>query len=118
MNDINVGLIKLLTYARDKMPEHYSLSHHKMGFLSTQYQLFPDTDLEDLCQVSLTAVEIISKDREIVHKNLETVGKEIGKYHCHTSLECPRGVMTKHFSAVVKHTNVGQIKFIKPNSQR
>ena len=41
----------------------------KMRFLSAQHQSFPDLDVEDLSQVSQTVVKVISKEREIVHKN-------------------------------------------------
>ena len=49
MNDLNLGLIDLQIFAQDDMPEHHSLSHHKVGCLATQYQSLPNADLEELC---------------------------------------------------------------------
>ena len=74
------------------MLEHYSLLHHKVGFLPTQYQSFPNVDLENLSQVSQAAVVVISKDEEIVHEDFETVDKKIGEDCRLTSIECHGGI--------------------------
>ena len=92
MDDLNLGLIHLLSFARDEMPEHYSLSHPEVGFLLTQHQSFLDADLKNLCQVSQTTVEAISKDGKIIHKDLETISKKVGEDCHHASLECRGGV--------------------------
>ena len=91
-NDLNLGLIHLQSFVQDEMLEHYSLSHHGVRFLRTQAQSFPDADLEDLSQVSQTAVEVISIDGEIVHEDLETVAKKVREDLRHASLECCGGI--------------------------
>ena len=37
-------------------------------------------------------MKVISKEREIIHEDLEAVAKEIREDSRHTSLECRRGV--------------------------
>ena len=74
------------------MPEHCSLSHHKVGFLSAQHQSFLDTHLEDLSQASEIAAEVISKDGEIIHENFETVAKKVREDCHHTYLEYHGGL--------------------------
>ena len=51
------------------LPELYSLSYHKVGFLLAQYQSFPDAYLQYLRQVSKTSFKVVSKDGEIVHED-------------------------------------------------
>ena len=41
--------------------------------------------------MSKTAVKVISKDGEIIHKDLKTVAKEVGENRRHPSLECRVG---------------------------
>ena len=59
------------------MPEHCSLLYHKMGFLPAQHQLFPDTDLQNLGQVSKIVVEVVSIDGEVIHENFQAVAKKV-----------------------------------------
>ena len=75
------------------MLEHYFLLHNIVGFLLTQYWSFPNTDLEDLSQVSETLVKVISKDREVIHEDFEIAAKEAREDHRHTSLECSGGII-------------------------
>ena len=74
------------------MPEHYSLLYHKVGFLQTQHQSFPDADLKDLSQVSQKAIEVVSKDGEIVYEDFKTVAKEVGEDCPYTPQKCREGV--------------------------
>ena len=74
------------------MREHYSLLYHKMGFLPAQHQSFPNTDLQDLGQVSKTAVEVVSKDGEVVHENFQAVAKKVGEDFWHALLKCHGGI--------------------------
>ena len=73
------------------MTEHYSLSYHKIGFLPAQHQSFPDTEFEDLGQVSKIVGEVVFKEGEVVHENFQVVAKKFGEDCRHASLKCYGG---------------------------
>ena len=93
MNYFNLGLIHLKSFARDEVLEHYSLLSNEVGFLPTQHQSFSNINLDDLYQVSQTAIKVISKDGETIHEDIETITKEVGEDGRHTYLKC-RGSVT------------------------
>ena len=92
LDDLYLGLIHLYSFLGDEMPEHNSLSNHKLGFLPTQYQSFQDAELEDLSYMSQKTIEVISKDGQIIHEDFENFAKEVGEDCRHTLLECRGGV--------------------------
>ena len=57
----------------------------------TQHHSFSDVDLQDLGQVSKTTIEVVYKDREVVHENFQAVAKKVGEDCRHASLKCRRG---------------------------